>query len=686
MMGRRRGTNIMARTIRSTQSRHFNGIDGLRALAIIGVIAYHTRPSMLPGGLLGVTLFFVVSGFFITRSVYSEIDRQKFRYVAYLRKRLTRIWPPVLATIGFAALLMYCWLPSLLLKIKSDALSSALFASNWVYIFRHDSYFAAAGLPSPLTHLWYTSLIMQFYVLWPVVLVALMIALHSRKRLIAGVGVLIALSTIEMAVLFGNGANVSRVYYGLDTRAAELLVGALLALLTVNVQRTARIAMRPVWNRVLPWLGCAAIVIYMVAFVTVDGQSAGLYRGGLLVFALLGALVVYCCTTPSWFSHALSIKPLRYLGSRSFSLYLVHYPLLEVMHPATRTTPIHWWEWILQFLLILIVGEIFYQFVEAFRGTPVLPWSHISLREWWRAVVVPKLRTTAGVARDHAPAWASRLRMPNMPSMPDMWTWHGRRTATFNGTSRAHRLRTSAIVLGAIGAVIVAALTFAPLNWNQIVQARAIQLRPELAAPAVSKPKPKSQPKDGQSQAAQQAGPHPQAEKVPQNLAQVPRNCNAQDATCDAHVLIVGDSVTVGAAPAIQQHFPNAIVDGQVSRSFLAGVDIVRNSIAADHPQIVIVALGANDLIEENEVKAMMDSAQNLPIYFVTPRAPVAWVDPGIATLRAMAPKYPNMGIIDWNGLSGQHPEYLVDDGTHLSPIGQVAYGNMIYAAICGAQ
>ncbi|RDX09530.1 acyltransferase, partial [Bifidobacterium longum] len=153
---------------------HFRGIDGLRALAILGVIAFHTRPSLLQGGFIGVTMFFVITGFLATRSVLNMVDRTgSFGYGRYLIRRITRLWPVMLATIAVVPWLTWMFAPSLLQKVVSDSLPSALFASNWVYIFRKVPYFEAAGLPSPLTHLWFLGVTMQFYLVWPLLMVVL---------------------------------------------------------------------------------------------------------------------------------------------------------------------------------------------------------------------------------------------------------------------------------------------------------------------------------------------------------------------------------------------------------------------------------------------------------------------------------------------------------------------------------
>ena len=201
---------------------HFRGIDGLRALAILGVIAFHTRPSLLQGGFIGVTMFFVITGFLATRSVLNMVDRTgSFGYGRYLIRRITRLWPVMLATIAVVPWLTWMFAPSLLQKVVSDSLPDALFASNWVYIFRKVPYFEAAGLPSPLTHLWFLGVTMQFYLVWPLLMVVLGKITKSKWVRSMAILVIMAASTADMVLLF-DPANTSRVYYGTDTRLAEL--------------------------------------------------------------------------------------------------------------------------------------------------------------------------------------------------------------------------------------------------------------------------------------------------------------------------------------------------------------------------------------------------------------------------------------------------------------------------------
>ncbi len=222
--------NLETCTISSSVPAHFRGIDGLRALAILGVIALHTCPSLLQGGFIGVTMFFVITGFLATRSVLKMVDRTgSFGYSRYLIRRITRLWPVMLATIAVVPWLTWMFAPSLLQKVVSDSLPSALFASNWVYIFRKVPYFEAAGLPSPSD----PSVVLGRD---DAVLSGLAVADGGARQnhqvqmgALHGDSCIMAASTADMVLLF-DPANTSRVYYGTDTRLAELAAGALLAI------------------------------------------------------------------------------------------------------------------------------------------------------------------------------------------------------------------------------------------------------------------------------------------------------------------------------------------------------------------------------------------------------------------------------------------------------------------------
>lgn len=622
-------------------------LDGLRALAIAGVILYHLRPSRLTGGFLGVTLFFTLSGYLATKSIMRATARDGFSYPRYIARRTTRLMPPILVTIALTAVAAYIAAPSLLPKVQQDALPSALFLSNWFYIFRNVSYFAAAGLPSPLTHLWFCGVQMQFYLVWPLILMVLCSKTRSRNTAI-GITIAFALvSTAAMVLMFNPTADTSRVYYGTDARAAELLCGALAAIAAPRLREMlsgdihtpgANKGISKVNSISIAWL-----VAVIAGTLMLTGESAWLYRGGFLLLALVTGLLIICVqNTECIVRRLLSVKPLVWLGQRSFSVYLVHYPLLLLMNPATRTTRIAWWEQALQLVVILTVAEVFYRLVER-------PWSH-------------------------------------KPAQQD-------------NTAKTHVL-SPAMALSALGAVCVLALAFAPLDWTGIATARAEQLRPELAQNATSSQDngandkgaepasgKDSQPSDTASDDATKQNPKegPIAEKVPKNLDWKSFTYDEATGTCDARVLMIGDSVTAGAQSGIQAALPNAYIDGVVSRQFYTFQDVYAQDSANYDPSVVICALGTNGLIRDpQQVQDVINAVGGKPIYFVTVRVPLELQDRNNQTIRDVCAQNDNAGVIDWNGASEGHSEYLVDDGTHLTQAGIDTYAVLIRHAICG--
>lgn len=622
-------------------------LDGLRALAIAGVILYHLRPSRLTGGFLGVTLFFTLSGYLATKSIMRATARDGFSYPRYIARRTTRLMPPILVTIALTAVATYIAAPSLLPKVQQDALPSALFLSNWFYIFRNVSYFAAAGLPSPLTHLWFCGVQMQFYLVWPLILMVLCSKTRSRNTAI-GITIAFALvSTAAMVLMFNPTADTSRVYYGTDARAAELLCGALAAIAAPRLREMlsgdihtsgANKGISKVNSISIAWL-----VAVIAGTLMLTGESAWLYRGGFLLLALVTGLLIICVqNTECIVRRLLSVKPLVWLGQRSFSVYLVHYPLLLLMNPATRTTRIAWWEQALRLVVILTVAEVFYRLVER-------PWSH-------------------------------------KPAQQD-------------NTAKTHVL-SPAMALSALGAVCVLALAFAPLDWTGIATARAEQLRPELAQNATSSQDngandkgaepasgKDSQPSDTASDDATKQNPKegPIAEKVPKNLDWKSFTYDEATGTCDARVLMIGDSVTAGAQSGIQAALPNAYIDGVVSRQFYTFQDVYAQDSANYDPSVVICALGTNGLIRDpQQVQDVINAVGGKPIYFVTVRVPLELQDRNNQTIRDVCAQNDNAGVIDWNGASEGHSEYLVDDGTHLTQAGIDTYAVLIRHAICG--
>lgn len=352
----------------ATKSRYIPALDGLRALAVLAVIAYHMGMSWAPGGLLGVTVFFVLSGYLITSLLLIEWDNtQRIDLPHFWLRRVRRLLPAIVFVILCTAALCFVFDRSLLTKMRDDVWAALLWFTNWWYIFRDVSYFDALGAPSPLTHFWSLAIEEQFYLIWPVILLLAHKAGVKRTTMRnATLGVAL-LSALEMALLFDPAADPSRVYYGTDTRAFSLLIGAWLAFVwpshLLGAHQSVHLSKRV--RAVLDGVGTVALVALLAFIALVDGFSPFLYRGGILIASILTAVVIAVMVhTASLLGRVASKKPLVWIGLRSYGIYLWHYPLLLLMNSITFTGETPWWMRLVQLAVILAAAAFSYRFVE----------------------------------------------------------------------------------------------------------------------------------------------------------------------------------------------------------------------------------------------------------------------------------------------------------------------------------
>lgn len=328
----------------SSRLRYQPGLDGIRGLAVLAVLLYHAQVPWLRGGFLGVDVFFVLSGYLITRLLLAEwrrwgsIDLRAF-WLRRARRLLPALFLVLLAVAGYAALLASA---GQLAAIRGDALATVGYVANWRFVFAEQSYFAQYDEPSPLRHMWSLGIEEQFYLVFPLLLIGLLTLRLRRPALAGWLGLGALGSAVLAAVLYRPGADPSRVYYGTDTRLQALLVGAVAAVL---VRSAAAGAPRPgtylsVAGRAVPLpgrrsVGLLGLAGLAVAFVLARDTAGWLYRGGFLLVALLAvAVVVAAASDGSATARLLSVRPLRLVGLISYGLYLWHWPVYVVLTPA----------------------------------------------------------------------------------------------------------------------------------------------------------------------------------------------------------------------------------------------------------------------------------------------------------------------------------------------------------------
>jgi peptidoglycan/LPS O-acetylase OafA/YrhL len=321
-------------------SEHLPALDGIRAFAVTAVILYHFGVAGVSGGLLGVDVFFVLSGFLITSLLCGEhLKRGTIRLGQFWARRARRLLPGLFLLLLGVAVYAWAFRNSVdVATIRGDAIATLLYFANWHFIFANQSYFAQSAAPSPLLHMWTLAVEEQYYLVWPIV--AFFVLRRGGPRLLAWVaGVGAAASALLMASMYLAGFSTNRLYFGTDTRSQALFVGSLLGALAIRREwrvvpgnwassRNGRIC-----GAVLAVCGAGALFWF---WHSVGGQSAFLYEGGFLVVALAAGAVITSVTSwrTSVLSRVLSFPPFTYIGRISYGLYLYHWPLFLAIDNA----------------------------------------------------------------------------------------------------------------------------------------------------------------------------------------------------------------------------------------------------------------------------------------------------------------------------------------------------------------
>lgn len=625
------------------KSRYIPALDGLRTLAVVAVVLYHLNLTWAQGGLLGVTVFFVLSGYLITRLLINEIAKTgRIDLKSFWIRRIRRLFPAVVTVVVVTCALCTVFNHVMLTKMRPDILPSLLFFNNWWQILHNVSYFNALGDPSPLTHFWSLAIEEQFYLIWPPLLLA-MVSMHMSKpntrRVVLG---LAAVSAVAMMVLYNPATDPSRVYYGTDTRVFSLLLGAWMAFIpdrdlaparlvrhlgldrlagagkhdksksnTAEAATTKPSELARFWSSPasIDLLGVVGLVGLAAMVALTNGYTAFQYRGGTLLCSILTLMVIAACVQPQGMvARALAAKPLVWIGKRSYSIYLWHYPLLLLMNPVANINDTPWWHYILQVLLVVAAAECSYRFIE----TP--------FRKGAFGRTVSELRdgtaTPAGWVRAHIPTCAA-----------------------------------CAVVL----VVALGGLVFVP-DTSALSGEGAEILNKEAK---------NAKPQDQQA-----------ADDTDKDDDGFP------DGAYD--LLMIGDSVSLRAVDAFDGVFPHSHIDAEKGRQFDVGRETFEGYIQQNLAgRIVVFALGTNGLVTDDQIDAIMaDAGSKRIVVFVNTRSPQPWVGQTNQALANAAKRYKNVRVVDWYGYSANRNELFDGDGTHLSTTGVTEYLKLIHDAV----
>ena len=611
--------------------RYITGLDGIRAIAVIMVLAYHLKLALFKSGFLGVTVFFVLSGYLITGILISEVEEEgTIDLKNFWLRRIRRLVPAVMSMAVVIIFVSAVVNKIIFTKGCKDFLASVLGFNNWWQIFNKVSYFEAAGVPSPFTHCWSLAIETQFYLIYPLILLGIYKLVKSRgegraKRglLFAGVTLLLALiSVILMIVLFDPQQDASRVYYGTDTRAFSLLFGALLAILWEY-----RMVPRRLSASVNMVLGSVSFAVLLVMTIAINGSSNFWYRGGQFFGTILTVLMVYAVSgRKTWLSRFLSNPVLKWIGDRSYSIYLWHYPIILLISKGIKAS---WWITLIEIVLSVVLAELSYRFIE----TPI---RHGIIGEY------------LNILRSRPKSRQEKKRQVQV-------------------ARRSLKVMAGTFVLTVS---LILCMVFVPKkNALDTLQKR--------------ESKAKETGKMTEEQLAKQKANGSESDDT---------ICTA-DLTDDEileglNLLLIGDSIAVDVTDDFYEMFPNSVSDTKIGRITSLGKQVLDSYIDEKkwEGEGVIFASLSNSPIN-GELEAIREKiGKDMPLFLTTVRIPHdTFEEESNSKIKKFVEENDHTYLIDWYAASEGHDEYFDADDTHLLPAGAKAYAKCIKEAVLDA-
>lgn len=611
--------------------RYITGLDGIRAIAVIMVLAYHLKLALFKSGFLGVTVFFVLSGYLITGILISEVEEEgTIDLKNFWLRRIRRLVPAVMSMAVVIIFVSAVVNRVIFTKGCKDFLASVLGFNNWWQIFNKVSYFEAAGVPSPFTHCWSLAIETQFYLIYPLILLGIYKLVKSRgegraKRglLFTGVTLLLALiSVILMIVLFDPQQDASRVYYGTDTRAFSLLFGALLAILWEY-----RMVPRRLSASVNMVLGSVSFAVLLVMTIAINGSSNFWYRGGQFFGTILTVLMVYAVSgRKTWLSRFLSNPVLKWIGDRSYSIYLWHYPIILLISKGIKAS---WWITLIEIVLSVVLAELSYRFIE----TPI---RHGIIGEY------------LNILRSRPKSRQEKKRQVQV-------------------ARRSLKVMAGTFVLTVS---LILCMIFVPKkNALDTLQKR------EAKAKETGK-------MTEEQLAKQKANGSESGDTI----------CTA-DLTDDEileglNLLLIGDSIAVDVTDDFYEMFPNSVSDTKIGRITSLGKQVLDSYIDEKkwEGEGVIFASLSNSPINGELEDIREKIGKDMPLFLTTVRIPHdTFEEESNSKIKKFVEENNHTYLIDWYAASEGHDEYFDADDTHLLSAGAKAYANCIKEAVLDA-
>ena len=611
--------------------RYITGLDGIRAIAVIMVLAYHLKLALFKSGFLGVTVFFVLSGYLITGILISEVEEEgTIDLKNFWLRRIRRLVPAVMSMAVVIIFVSAVVNRIIFTKGCKDFLASVLGFNNWWQIFNKVSYFEAAGVPSPFTHCWSLAIETQFYLIYPLILLGIYKLVKSREEgrakrglLFAGVTLMLALiSVILMIVLFDPQQDASRVYYGTDTRAFSLLFGALLAILW-----DYRMVPRRLSASVNMVLGSVSFAVLLVMTIAINGSSNFWYRGGQFFGTILTVLMVYAVSgRKTWLSRFLSNPVLKWIGDRSYSIYLWHYPIILLISKGIKAS---WWITLIEIVLSVVLAELSYRFIE----TPI---RHGIIGEY------------LNILRSRPKSRQEKKRQIQV-------------------ARRSLKVMAGTFVLTVS---LILCMIFVPKkNALDTLQKREAKAKETV--------------KMTEEQLAKQKANGSESEDTICTA-----NLTDDEILEGLNLLLIGDSIAVDVTDDFYEMFPNSVSDTKIGRITSLGKQVLDSYIDEKkwEGEGVIFASLSNSPINGELEDIREKIGKDMPLFLTTVRIPHdTFEEESNSKIKKFVEENNHTYLIDWYAASEGHDEYFDADDTHLLPAGAKAYAKCIKEAVLDA-
>lgn len=594
----------------SKKTKYLPSIDSLRAIAVIAVIIYHIDANYLPGGFLGVDLFFVLSGYLISSLIIKEYKSTGTvnLYNFYVR-RARRLLPAVYFMITVVLIIITLFNGVLLKKSYLDALFGYIYSSNWWYIFHKLDYFDSFGSQSPFKHLWSLAIEEQFYMFFPLIFLIFNRKSKSNnsnsklnKNFIYVVLSLILVSLIAHILLFDIN-NINRIYFGTDTRAFSLLVGVVGAILYPMDRLSERTTKKD--NMIYSIVSLVSILVLIGIMINTSEYNTWLYRGGFLLVAIIGLIIIISSGRQYTFmSKLLSFKPFVFIGKISYSLYLWHFPILVVTTPVSEIGNPNLFYVTLRIVLIFLVATGSYMFVE----TPIRKLGFVNyINLLFKRIMKFKNNT-------------KKIIFASIALVAVVFT------------------------IGVFGKSVPYLSTAFVTEMSNNKESQFISNNNE------NNTNNSSEHKDDNNN--NQEGNKSEDKKY-------------------SSLLVIGDSLTVDIGEKIKEKYPGAIIDGKISRQLTAATALADQYANYNNENTaVIFQLGTNGFFTESQVEELVKKFDKADIYFVNVKVPRTWEKTVNKELDALKERHSDITIIDWYSVANNNQNYFEPDKVHLNSEG----------------